>query len=101
MNKEEILQKAQKEGNDEMEIQIRDRSIRWTYLAMVIAAAIFSFIRSEQGYPVMDLTATVSISVCVGQLYRFIKGRDKASLLIALLMFAVSIFSTVRFTMGY
>lgn len=101
MNKEEILQRAQREGNDELEIQVRDKSIRWTYIAMVLAAAVFSFIRGEHGYPIMDLTATVSISVCVGQAYRFMKSKDKSSLFIAAIMLAVSIFATVRFLMGH
>ncbi len=101
MNKEEILKKAQKEGNDEMEVQAKDKSIRWTYIAMVIAAAVFSFIRGERGYPIMDLTATVSISVCVGQFYRFVKSKDKSFLIIAIVMVGVSVFSTIRFFMGH
>ena len=35
MEREEILKRAQKEGNDEMEIQIKDKSIKYTYIAMV------------------------------------------------------------------
>lgn len=101
MNKEEILRRAQREGNDEMEVQTKDRAIRWTYITMVIAAAVFSFIRETQGYPIMDLTATVSISVCVGQFYRFIKSKDKSLLIIAMVMLVVSIAATVRFIMGH
>ncbi|MDE5779565.1 MAG: hypothetical protein K2I10_13860 [Lachnospiraceae bacterium] len=101
MNKEEILKKAQKEGNDEMETQMKDRSMRWTYIAMVIAAAVFSFIRDKQGYPIMDITAIVSISVCVGQFYRFIKSKDNSFLIIAMVMLVVSIASTIRFFMGH
>lgn len=101
MNREEILMKAQKEGNDEMEVQVKDRSMRWTYITMVLAAAMFSFIRGEWGYPIMDLAATVSISVCAGQFYRFIKGKDKASLIIAVIMLSVAIVSTIRFFMGH
>lgn len=101
MDKEEILRKAQIEGQDEREVQIRDKSIKWTYIAMVAAAAVFSFIRENQGYPMMDLTATVSISVCVGQLYRYWKGKDKSSLLIAVIMLGVAIMATIRFFMGH
>lgn len=101
MNKDEILKRAQQEKNDEMEIQVRDKSIRWTYIAMVLTAAIFSFIRDQQGLPMMDLCATVSISVCVGQFYRYVKTRDHGCLLIAMIMFAVSILATVRFFMGH
>ena len=101
MNKEEILRKAQKESNDEMEGQVKDKSMKWTYISMVIAAGIFSFIRESQGYPMMDLTATVSISVCVGHFYRFGKCKDKSSLIIAMVMLVVFIFSTIRFIMGH
>ena len=101
MDKEDILRKAQKEGNDEMEIQIRDKSMKWTYVSMVIAACIFSFIRDMQDYPMMDLTATVSVSVAVGNFYRYVKCRDKTNLLIAVVMFLVFILSTIRFIMGH
>lgn len=103
MNKDEILAKSRKEnqGQDEMERQIKDKSMTWTYIAMVIAAATFAFIRDEQGYPMMDLCSTVSISVCVGQFYRFIKGKDKSSLFIACIMFVVFVLATIRFIMGH
>ncbi len=103
MNKDEILAKSRREnqGYDEMERQIKDKSMTWTCIAMVIAATIFSFIRGEQGYPMMDLCATVSISVCAGQFYRFIKGKDKSSLFIACVMFVIFVFATIRFSMGH
>lgn len=103
MNKEEILERSRNEntGGDEREKQIKDRSMMWTYLAMVTAAAVFSFVRGAQDQPVMDLCATVALSVCVGQFYRFIKGRKKSALFIALVMLAVSIAASVRFFMGH
>lgn len=101
MDKEDVLRKAQEEKNDEMEIQIRDKSMKWTYVSMVIAAAIFSFIRDMQGYPMMDLTATVSISAAVGNFYRYVKGKDKSNLLIAIVMSVIFVFSTIRFIMGH
>lgn len=101
MNREDILRKAQTEGNDEMELQVRDKSMKWTYVAMVIAAAVFSFIRQMQDYPMMDLTATVSISVAVGNFYRYLKCKDKSNLCIAAVMFAVFVLSTIRFLMGH
>ncbi|WP_347223951.1 DUF6442 family protein [Bacteroides congonensis] len=101
MDKEDILRKAQEEKSDEMEIQIRDKSMKWTYISMVIAAAIFSFIRGMQDYPMMDLTATVSISVAVGNSYRYIKCKEKSNLFIAIVMFVVFVFSTIRFVMGH
>ncbi|MDO5346074.1 MAG: DUF6442 family protein [Lachnospiraceae bacterium] len=101
MNKEEILKKARQEKNDEMVTQVRDQSMKWTYIAMVLTAAFFSYIRDRQGLPMMDLCATVSISVCVGQFYRYWKTRDKGCLLIAVIMLVVSIFAAVRFYMGH
>lgn len=101
MDKNEILKKAQNERIDEMEVQIRDKAIKWTYLAMVIAAAIFSFIRESQGLPIMDLCATVCFSVFVGQMYRYVKIREKSNLFMAVITLIVGIISTVRFIMGH
>ena len=101
MEREEILKRAQKEGNDEMEIQIKDKSIKYTYIAMVLVAAVFSCIREQQGLPIMDLCATVCFSVSVGQGYRFIKWKNKHALIMAILTLAVGICATVRFMMGH
>lgn len=101
MDKEEILRKAQSEKEDERERQVKDRSMMWSYVAMVIAAAVFSFIRSEQGLPMMDLTATVCFSVSANYIYRYVKIRETQYLLIGLLMLCVAIFAAVRFMMGH
>lgn len=101
MDKNEILKKAQREGKDEMELQIKDKSMKWTYLTMVAAAAIFSFIRSEQGLPMMDLCATVCASVCVGNTYRYIRNRDGRYLVMALITLVVAVFAVIRFFMGH
>jgi hypothetical protein len=101
MDKDEILKRAQAERKDERELQVKDKSMMWSYIVMVLAAAIFSFIRSEQGLPMMDLTATVSASCCAAMTYRFIKTKEKSCLFIALVMLSVAIISTVRFFMGH
>jgi cell division GTPase FtsZ len=101
MDKDEILKKAQAEKHDEREVQVKDKSMMWSYIVMVLVAAIFSFIRSEQGLPMMDLTATVSASVCAAMTYRFIKTKDKSYLLVALVSLCVAIIATVRFFMGH
>lgn len=103
MNRDEILAKSREENKtcDEREKQIKDASIKWTYIAMVLSAAIFTFIRAEQGYPMMDLSATVAISVCVGQFYRFIKSKSKWNLVLACITFALFVISTMRFIMGH
>lgn len=75
MERKEILKRAQDEKLDERELQVKDKSMMWSYIVMVIMASVFSFIRSEQGLPMMDLCATVSGSVCAAMTYRFIKTR--------------------------
>lgn len=101
MDKDEILKKAQAEKKDEREMQIKDKSMMWSYIVMVLAAAVFSFIRSEQGLPMMDLSATVSASVFAGMTYRFVKTRSKETLIIAVIMLFVAVMATIRFFMGY
>jgi hypothetical protein len=101
MDKDEILKKAQSEKYDERELQVKDKSMMWSYIVMVLMAAIFSFIRSGQGLPMMDLTATVSASACAAMTYRFIKTKEKAHLFIAVIMLCVAISATVRFFMGH
>lgn len=101
MDKEEILKMAQKEHTDEREIQIKDKSMMWSYITMVIAAAVFSFIRSEQGLPMMDLTATVCFSVFANHIYRFIKTKEKHYLLLSAVLFVIGVIAVIRFTMGH
>ena len=101
MDREEILKMAQAEKYDEQELQIKDKSMTFSYVVIVITAAIFSFIRSQQWLPMMDLTATVAASVCATSTYRFIKTRKREYFLIALTMIIVAIISTVRFFMGH
>ena len=101
MDKEEILAKAQAEKRDEMEVFINDKSIRWTYLVMVLAAGIFTIIRSIDDLPIMDLCATVCLSVAAGHIYRFIKTREKFYIIVGSIMTAMGIFAAVRFFMGY
>ena len=47
MERNEILKKAQAERVDERELQVKDKSMMWSYITMVFMAAIFSFIRSS------------------------------------------------------
>lgn len=101
MEREEILRKAQEEKKDERETQVKDKSMMWSYIVMVIMAALFSFIRSEQGLPMMDLSATVCGSVCATMTYRFIKTKNKEHLIIALITLASAVIATIRFFMGH
>lgn len=101
MDKDEILKKAQAEGKDERELQVKDKSMMWAYIGMVLAAGVFSFIRSQQGLPIMDLGATVTASLFAGMTYRFIKTKDKQYAIIGLVALIMSIMGTVRFFMEY
>ena len=101
MNKDEILKRAQNEKIDELEIHVQNKSMLWSYIAMAFAATIFSFIRSNEGLPMMDLAATVCFSAFVNQLYRFIKTKQKQYLLVMLIMLFTTIMTTIRFIMGY
>lgn len=101
MDKNEILRKAQKESCDEMETQVRDKAMKWTYLTMVLTAAIFAEIRAMNGQPMMDLCVTVCASVTVGQFYRFIRTKDTGCLILGLITFAVGIIALIRFCIGH
>lgn len=103
MNKEEILAKSRKENErcDEFQLQVRDKSMKWTYLTMVVTAAIFAEIRANKGLPMMDLCATVGLSVCAGQFYRFMKTKDKGCLIMAVVTLVIGVFAIIRFLGGH
>lgn len=101
MKKEEILAKAQAERVDEREIFINDRSIKWTYLVMIISAGIFMIVRSTRDMPITDLCATVCLAVAAGNIYRSIKTKDKWYLIAGIVMAVSGIFTAVRFFMGH
>lgn len=101
MNREEILERSRNSRNDEMERQIKDKSFKWIYIVMTLAAAFFALIRGLHEQPIMDLCATVCFSVCAGNLYRAHWTRDKFSLRIGILMLIVGIAATIRFFMGH
>lgn len=101
MNKEEILKKAQTENKDEREVQVKDKSIAFSYVAMTVMATVFTAIRAGQDLPMMDLCATVCASVCAGMTYRFFKTKKTSYLSLALITFIVMIVAIVRFAMGH
>lgn len=101
MNREEILERAKSEKKDEMEVRVRDQAMRWTYLVMVLGAAVFAFLRAQRGEPMMDLCVTVCASVAVGQLYCFGKTKNRGSLGLGVIALVVAVFAVVRFCMGH
>ena len=101
MTKDEVLQKSRSENQDEREEVIRDKSIKWTMITMVLLSAVFAYLRAEQGQSMMDLTVVVCTSVSVSFLYRFLKTRRKYFLLLGLITLACAVLALVRFINGY
>lgn len=101
MNKEDILKKSRNENCDEMEVAVTDKSMRVVCIAMILIAAVFAYIRSENGEPMMDLCATVNFSVSAGNFYKFAKLKNKSYIFIAVITLIGGIFATVRFFMGH
>ena len=101
MKKEEILAKAQAEKVDERETFISDRSMRWTYLVMAVTAGIFMIVRSIRDMSVTDLCSVVCLSVSAGNIYRFVKTKEKWYLVAGIVMLAAGVFTAVRFFTGH
>jgi len=101
MNKEEILEKGRSENKDERDEIIRDQSIKWTFMTMVVLSAIFAYLRAVQGQTVMDLTVVVCGSVSVSFLYRFFQTKRKDLLILGLVMLLCAIVALVRFCIAY
>ena len=100
MKKEEILAKAQAEKVDEREIFISDRSMRWTYLVMAVTAGIFMIARSIRDIYSADLISVVCFSAAAGNIYRFVKTKEKWYLVVGIVMLAAGIFTAVLFFTG-
>lgn len=101
MDREEILAKSQSAHEDERVQQVKAASFRWVYLAMVLSAAVFGFIRGEQGLPMMDLCATVCLSVSVAHLYQGIKLKNRFCILLGTVLLVMAVAATVRFFQGH
>ena len=101
MERNEILSKAQAENQDEREVQVKDKSITYSYIVMILMAAVFTWIRAKQGLPMMDLCATVCGSVCAAMTYRFIKTKGKTYLMLAVITFLVMVMAIIRFAAGH
>jgi hypothetical protein len=103
MTKEEILEKSRNENKrgDEMEKKILGDAMKYSYLAMILAAAIFAFIRAEKGYPIMDLPAVCCVSMFTNFMFRYVKTKEKFNLIMSLVMLAAAVISAVFFFMGH
>ena len=100
MNKEDILKMAQTEKIDDLELQVKDKSMMWSYLVMVVLAALFSFFKALHGFPITDLTATICASVCANVFYRYLKTRKQQDLFLAITMFIIALIATIHFFIG-
>ena len=100
MRKEEILEKGRAENRDEREDAIRDQSVRWTFMTMVLLSAVFAYLRAAQGQTMMDLTVVVCGSVSVSFLYRFFRTKRKELLLLGLVVLACAAIALVRYCTG-
>ena len=101
MNKEEILEKSRAEQKDKRDIVIRDQSIRWTFMTMVVLSAVFAYLRAAQGQTMMDLTVVVCGSVSVSFLYRYVKTKRKDLLVLGLVLLICAVVALVRFCTGH
>ena len=101
MKKEEILEKGRAENKDERDVAIRDQSIRWTFMTMVLLSAIFAYLRAAKGQTMMDLTVVVCASVSVSFLYRFFQTKRVDLLVLGIVLFLCAVVALVRFCTGY
>ncbi len=103
MTKEEILAKSRTENKngDEMEKKVLSDAMKFSYIAMISSAAVFAMVRSEQGYPMMDLPAICCASAFANFMYRYVKTKEKSNLMVAAIALVIAIISTIRFFMGH
>ncbi len=101
MKKEEILEKSRSENKDERDEMIRDQSVKWTFLTMVVLSAIFAYLRVMQGQTMMDLTVVVCGSVSVSFLYRYFKTKRKELLVLGIVILICAAVALIRFCTGH
>ena len=100
MNKNEILKTSRLENKDEREDRIRDESVKWVFLAMIVISAIFAFIRGIRGESVLDLGVIVCSSLTVFQFYRYFKLRKREYLIYAIIAFCTAVICLIGFCLG-
>lgn len=100
MDRDQILAKARYE-KDEMEVQVKDKSMKVTYIVLVLTAAVFAFIRGMNDQPVMDLCATVCYSVFAGRIYCYVKTKNRFDLIMAVITIVTALVATYRFWTGH
>ena len=101
MNKEEILEKGRSENKDERDVIVRDQSIKWTFITMVLLSAIFAYLRAAKGQTIMDLTVVVCGSVSVSFLYRYCKTKRKELLILGVVILLCALVALFRYCTGH
>lgn len=97
MKKEDILKMAQNEGSDEMEKSMKNRSILWGAVAMIICLIVFTIIRRQNGQYTFDLTATICAGVAAENFFQFGKLHNKKNLLAGIIMSVGAVLSVIWF----
>lgn len=97
MKKDEILAKARAEKSDEMERFVQDRSMIWIILGIIVFLGIFSWTRLKRDMPVEDYGATIAVAASIGNIYRFIKMKNKHNLILGIIFGLSGILQTVLY----
>lgn len=100
MKKEEVLEKSREENQDERNEIIRDKSLKWTLITMVVLSAVFAYLRAAAGQSTYDLAVVVCGSTSVSFLYRFFKMKQTQFLVMGILVAAAAVLSLVMFCTG-
>lgn len=101
MKKEDVLAKARAEKSDEMERLIQDKSMIWIILAMFVCLVVFSYTRWQRDMQTEDYTATLCISIAVGNFYRFAKAKNLHYLIQGIIFGVVGVLFAVIYFLKY
>lgn len=100
MKKEEILEKSRGENQDERNETVRDKSLKWTLITMVVLSAVFAYLRGAAGQSMYDLTVVVCGSTSVSFLYRFFKTKETQFLVMGILIAAAAVMALIMYCKG-
>lgn len=97
MEKQEILQKAQAENKDEMEIYINYKSMLLVFILTEILAVVFAFNSVISGGRMTSYLILVNAPLGAGFLFRYIKTKKNFNLI----MFISCVILTAGFLTAY
>ena len=97
MNKEEILSKAQKEG-DEMEQAVLTKSLGISTIIIPILCLVFVLIRiSFAEYVISDLIVITLAQLTISEFYQYFKMKKKILLILGIITLILAIIFTWSF----